>query len=56
MKLSCILGYMDVPRLQRHRLVGFVHCGSTFQAPTHYKYDHAAPLKDIRYICTLCMD
>ena len=33
---SCTLGYMDVPRLQRHRFVGFVHCGSTFQTPTHY--------------------
>jgi len=35
---SCSLGYMDVPWLQRHRLVymGFVHCGSTFQMTTHY--------------------
>jgi len=29
---------MDIPWLQRHCLVymGFVHCGSTFQMPTHY--------------------
>jgi len=28
----------DIPWLQRHRLVymGFVHCGGTFQTPTHY--------------------
>ena len=34
----CTLGYMDVPWLQRHCLVymGFVHCGGTFQMPTHY--------------------
>ena len=31
---------MDVPRLKRHHLVGFVHGGSTFQAPTHYKYNY----------------
>jgi len=31
-------GYMDISWLQRHRLVymGFVHCGGTFQMPTHY--------------------
>ena len=39
-ELSYILGYMDVPRLKRHHLVGFVHGGSTFQAPTHYKYNY----------------
>ena len=31
-------GYMDIPWLQRHCLVyiRFVHCGGTFQTPTHY--------------------
>ena len=33
MEPPCTLGYMDVPWLQRHRLVymGFVHCGGAFQ-------------------------
>ena len=35
MEPPCTLGYMDVPWLQRHRLVymGFVHCGGAFQMP-----------------------
>ena len=49
-ELSYILGYMDVPRLERHHLVGFVHGGSTFQAPTHYKYNYAAPFKGTLYM------
>jgi len=38
MELSCTLGYMDIPQLQRDRLVymGFVHCGGVFQMPMHY--------------------
>ena len=38
MELWYTLGYIDIPWLQRHRLVymGFVHCGGTFQTPTHY--------------------
>ena len=32
------LGRIDIPWLQRHRLLymRFVHCGGTFQMPTHY--------------------
>ena len=36
MVLLCTLGYMDILWLQRHHLAyRIVHCGSTFQTPTH---------------------